>query len=67
VSSLAFGGQSVDTAGRQLVLDEGFAYVTGTISDSPVSDYSYLPQGDTHVSVRPNGTDDAFLFRVKLR
>jgi hypothetical protein len=66
VSSLTFGGESVDTKGDQLIVHGGYAYVAGTISESPVSDYSYLPEGDTYVSVRPNGTDDAFLFRVKL-
>jgi hypothetical protein len=71
VSSLAFGGSSVDTTGNQVLLDGGYAYVSGTISESPVSNYSYLPQGaqggqGNEVSLRPSGTDDAFLFRTKL-
>ncbi len=71
VSSLAFGGQSGDTTGNQIIFDDGYAYVSGTISESPVSNYSYLPQGPqggqgNEVSLRPNGTDDAFLFRTKL-
>jgi hypothetical protein len=66
VSSLAFGGQSGDTKGDQVIVHAGYAYVTGTISENPVSNYSDLPQGDTYVSLRPNGTDDAFLFRFKL-
>jgi hypothetical protein len=42
------------------------SYTIGSELDDPVSDFSSLSQGDTQVSVRPSGTDDAFLFRYKL-
>jgi hypothetical protein len=66
VSSIAFGGQSVDTIGNQLIIADGYVYVSGTFSDSPVSNYSYLPEGSSYVSLRPRGADDAFLFRTRL-
>jgi hypothetical protein len=40
--------------------------VSGTLSESPVSNHSYLPEGETEISVRPKGSDDAFLFRTRL-
>lgn len=66
VSSLAFGASSVDTTGDQLVFDDGYVYVSGTLSVSPTGDSSYLPQGDGEDSIRVSGEDDAFLFRYKL-
>lgn len=61
VSTLSYGGPS-SVSGEELVLDGGYAYVSGYVE----SGFGYLPQGSTQVSVRASGSRDGFLFRTRL-